>query len=256
MDHPHLVRAVHDDFFAAGADVATTNSYAVLRDRLQPAGLEDQFEALLSQSVELAKAAVKAHGSGQVAGSIGPLKASYRPDLFPALKEAIPVYEEKIAALGGVDFLIAETVASLAHAEAVLAAAGDNPIWIAVTVDDEDGTKLRSGELVADLAPLIAKYIPDSVLANCSAPEAVDQVLPVLRSLDRPFGAYANGFTEITKAFLGERPTVDALSAREDITPERYAGFAERWADGGATIIGGCCEIGPAHIAELKRRLG
>ena len=38
------------------------------------------------------------------------------------------------------------------------------------------------------------------------------------------------------------------------MTPERYADIAEDWVEAGATIIGGCCEIGPAHIAELRRR--
>ena len=61
---------------------------------------------------------------------------------------------------------------------------------------------------------------------------------------------------EITKAFLGEKPTVDALKVREDVTPSRYADFAEGWVEIGATILGGCCEVGPAHIAELKRRFG
>ena len=70
-----------------------------------------------------------------------------------------------------------------------------------------------------------------------------------------PFGAYANGFTQITKAFLKDRPTVDALSARPEMTPSLYADFAMIWVGMGATIVGGCCETTPAHIAELARRL-
>jgi homocysteine S-methyltransferase len=45
------------------------------------------------------------------------------------------------------------------------------------------------------------------------------------------------------------------LSARRDLDPNAYADFADGWATNGATIIGGCCEVGPAHIAELARRL-
>jgi homocysteine S-methyltransferase len=70
-----------------------------------------------------------------------------------------------------------------------------------------------------------------------------------------PFGAYANGFTRITKAFLQDSPTVDALSARPDMTPELYADHVMTWIDMGATLVGGCCETGPAHIAEIARRL-
>jgi S-methylmethionine-dependent homocysteine/selenocysteine methylase len=67
------------------------------------------------------------------------------------------------------------------------------------------------------------------------------------------FGAYANGFTSITALQPGG--TVDSLKARTDLGPSAYADFAQSWAELGATIIGGCCEVGPAHIAELRTRL-
>ncbi|OYV33550.1 MAG: hypothetical protein B7Z80_23710 [Rhodospirillales bacterium 20-64-7] len=70
-----------------------------------------------------------------------------------------------------------------------------------------------------------------------------------------PFGAYANGFTHISDAFKKDSPTVAVLEARHDLTPERYAAFAMGWVTKGATIVGGCCEVGPAHIAELARSL-
>ena len=77
----------------------------------------------------------------------------------------------------------------------------------------------------------------------------------VIKGCDKPFGAYANGFTEITQSFVQVGATVQDLSARTDLTPHAYAAFAEDWAKMGVTIIGGCCEVGPAHIAELVRRL-
>ena len=71
----------------------------------------------------------------------------------------------------------------------------------------------------------------------------------------RVVGAYANGFTGIAADFNKVGATVDMLSARRDLGPNAYADFADGWAANGATIIGGCCEVGPAHIAELSRRL-
>ena len=50
-------------------------------------------------------------------------------------------------------------------------------------------------------------------------------------------------------------PTVRALSARQDLTPEAFAARAMAWVEAGAGIVGGCCEIGPAHIAALHQRL-
>jgi homocysteine S-methyltransferase len=156
----------------------------------------------------------------------------------------------------GVDLLLAETVASLAHARAVLEGAlqGGKPVWLSVTVDDEDGSRLRSGEAVSDLAPIVAQGA-GAVLANCSAPEAMAAALTVLQGFGLPFGAYANGFQQITKAFLKDSPTVDVLHARPEMTPALYADFALAWVGMGATIIGGCCETTPAHIAEIARRL-
>jgi S-methylmethionine-dependent homocysteine/selenocysteine methylase len=258
MDHPSLLQGVHADYFAAGADIATTNSYAIHRDRLVHEGIEAEFVALMSAALAEAQAARAAHGAGRIAGSIGPLKASYRPDLHPPHAEAVPLYAEIARLLApGVDLIIVETVASLAHARAGLegAAAAGRPVWLAVTLDDEDGTKLRSGEALADLLPVATDGGATAILANCSAPEAMPAGLDILARARLPFGAYANGFQRITKAFLQDRPTVDALLARRDFGPLAYAEHVMGWIAQGATIVGGCCETGPTHIAEIARRL-
>ena len=81
------------------------------------------------------------------------------------------------------------------------------------------------------------------------------QGVPELVGKGFKIGCYANGFTKISSDFAAGQTTVDLLKARQDLTPSAYADFAERWAEMGATIIGGCCEVGPAHISEIKRRL-
>jgi homocysteine S-methyltransferase len=257
IDAPDLVGAIHADYFDAGATVATTNTYAIHRDRLERFGLEHRFEALHRIALSQAAGARDAHGSGRIAGSIGPLVASYRPETHPPRAEAVARYAEVARLLAPhVDLLIAETVASLAHADAVLggAAVTGLPVWLSVTVDDRDGTRLRSDEAVADLAGILGGRA-QAVLANCSSPEAVAQAIPVLAALGLPFGGYANGFQSITADFLKDNPTVDALSARPELTPERYADCVMDWVASGATIVGGCCETGPRHIAEIARRL-
>lgn len=80
MDAPDLVRSVHADYLAAGADVITTNSFVLHRDRLAPFGVEDQFETLHRVACRLAMEARDAHGAGLIAGSLGPNAGSYRPD--------------------------------------------------------------------------------------------------------------------------------------------------------------------------------
>lgn len=251
LDHPGLVAEIHRDYARAGATVATVNSYALHRDRLRGTGLDARFEDLADLALGEAEAV---RGMGRIAGSVGPLVASYRPETHPPHEIAVPLYAEVAKRLASrVDLILCETVASLAHARAVLegARSAGKPVWLSVTVDDEDGGRLRSGEEVLALAELE----PDAWLANCSAPEAMAATLAALKGFDRPFGAYANGFVEITKAYLKDKSTTDALSRRRDMGPTTYARFAMDWIGMGATIVGGCCEIGPAHIAEIAHRL-
>ncbi|NRA31615.1 MAG: homocysteine S-methyltransferase family protein [Parvularculaceae bacterium] len=266
LDNPGLVADVHKAYADVGATVATTNSYAIHRDRLRGADtnhyagtghhlpdIEHQFPELLETAVTEAQAV---RSRSRVAGSIGPLGASYRSDLHPSVEDSIPLYAEIVKTLApSVDLMLFETVASLTAAKACLAAGrqADKPVWLAFTVSDEDGTRLRSGEPLADAAE-IAKGA-DAALVNCSIPEVIPAALDVLAAAGVPTGAYANGFEKIAQAFIDGGSTVEALSARQDLSPEAYAAHAMRWLDHGATIIGGCCEVGPAHIAELHRRL-
>ena len=257
MDDPDLVRAVHADYLDAGADVITTNSYVLHRDRLAPFGVEDRFEELHSLACRLAVEARDAHGTGLVAGSLGPNARSYRPDLALPEDQAVEAFAE-IARLQVpyVDLLLCETMSSIEQARgAVLGALTVGlPVWLAVTVDDDDGTRLRSGQEISLVVELCNAMSLDTVLVNCSIPEAVDKAVGALTGCGLRVGAYANGFTRINEAFLEPGATVDLLQKRKDLDPEAYAGFAADWVTRGVGIVGGCCEVGPSHIALLAKR--
>jgi homocysteine S-methyltransferase len=94
----------------------------------------------------------------------------------------------------------------------------------------------------------------EAVLANCSSPEAVGAAMPALAATGLPFGGYANGFAPFDEGHA-VGATVESLDARTDLGPQAYADHAMAWVSAGATIVGGCCETGPAHIAALARRL-
>lgn len=258
IDHPGMVRDIHADYFEAGATIATANTYAIHHDRLERFGLDPMFHALHLRALAEAHEARAAHGSGRIAGSFGPLEASYRPDLTPPVTEAAAKYAE-IARLHAphVDLILIETMSSLDLAEGAVigAQAAGVPVWLSVSVDDHDGSRLRSGEPVADLIRVLGAGRVDAVLANCSVPEAMVSALASLAPLGKRFGAYANGFTHISGNFLKDAPTVKELTHRHDLTPEKYADFAMEWVAMGATIVGGCCEVGPAHIRHLRDRL-
>lgn len=254
IDHPGMVRDIHADYFAAGATVATTNTYAIHHDRLDGFEMGHMFHALHLRALAEAHEARAAHGSGRIAGSMGPLSASYRPDLTPPLDVSVPKYAEIARLLAPhVDVILLETMSSVTLAEGAVkgALAAGRPVWLSVSVDDHDGTRLRSGEPLSDLKRLVDSYPIAAMLANCSVPESMAAALAELKTLGLPFGAYANGFTHISGNFLKNAPTVKELTHRHDLTPEKYADFAMAWVGMGATIIGGCCEVGPAHIRHL-----
>ncbi|MFK7838443.1 MAG: homocysteine S-methyltransferase family protein [Sulfitobacter sp.] len=253
IDHPGMVAGVHRDFADAGATIATANSYAIHRDRLEGTGFEDRFSDLHA----LALAEARNSGAARIAASIGPLGASYQADIHPEVAVAAKLYAEVAAQWQGkCDLIICETVVSVRHAESLLAGLEglDVPIWMAFSVTDQDGTQLRSGEPLADAVAVAAPHV-QAVLINCTTPEVIPAGLDVLAKAGLPYGAYANGFERITEGFLGDKPTVDALRMRWDFTPEAYAEHALKWVDAGATIVGGCCEVSPAHIAEIANRL-
>jgi len=257
MDHPESVQAVHAEYFRRGATIATTNTYAIHRSRLVREGLEDQLEVLVETAVSQARAA-RPDTHARIAGALGPLLASYRPDLNPDPVDAAEKFAELVGLMeSGVDLFLIETVSSVLEAEGAMRATATSakPVWLALSVMDEDGTRLRSGEWLSDIAPLVEQYRPDAVLINCSRPEAVPAALQILAGMGLPFGAYANGFTHISSGFLEDAPTVDSLDQRQDLGPDAYAEHVMEWIAQGATIVGGCCEIGPDHIEVLSKKL-
>ena len=258
LKDPNMVSDIHSAYFEAGATIATTNSYTILRDRLKHFALEHEVHNLWNSSVAAACKARDKFGSGRIAGSIGPLVASYRPDICPPVEEASSIYKEKVESIAPmVDILLVETVCSLKQAEGVLAATDNSnkPVWISFSVDDNDGTRLRSGENLEDVKAVINNHFVEAVLINCSPPEVVGNALSILSKMGLAFGAYANGFSKISSEFLKTRPTVDALTARKDLGPEEYSNFVTNWIRNGASIVGGCCEIGPTHISTIAQKI-
>ena len=258
LDHPGMVRDIHADYFAAGATIATTNTYAIHHDRLQHFDLDNQFETLHLTALSQATEARTAHGSGRIAGSMGPLIATYRPEVTLPLDVAAPKYTEIAALIGPhVDIILIETMSSVLQAEGALKGAqmSGKPVWLSVSVNDHDGRILRSDEPIADLGRIIDVYRPEAVLVNCSVPEAMAAALTEVAKFGLPYGAYANGFTHISGNFLEDAATVASLTHRHDLTPEKYTDFAMGWVAQGATIVGGCCEVGPAHIRHLRAAL-
>lgn len=257
LDEPHLVTAAHRDFIDAGARVITVNTYSATPQRLTRDSDPNLLESLHAAALSAAHEACSESGREVlIAGCLPPLVASYRPDVAPDYTTCLSDYRRMVETqAGGVDLFICETMSLVREARAATIAAAEShlPVWTAFTVDDGDGTRLRSGELLADAAREVVDAGAERVLVNCAMPEAVTTAMGELAGLGVPFGGYANGFTSV--APLQPGGTVDSLEARKDLDPAAYAEHVLGWVEQGATIVGGCCEVGPAHIAALGERL-
>ena len=259
FDFPDAVQAIHEDYILAGADVITTNSYACIRNNFEPEGLLDRLGEMNRLAAELAQRARDKLGKPVlIAGSMGPQRGSYRPDLVGSFEETEALYREQAEFLAPqVDFFICETLSCLLEAKAAVTAAASTgkPFWLSWSIEESGAAKLRSGESVQNAWKDIADSGVSAVLLNCSPPEAIDKALPELVAIsDVPVGAYANAFTPIPEKwdFHGNE---SIPPSRTDVTPEVYLDHARGWKAAGARIIGGCCEVGPAHIVKLNQGL-
>ena len=255
-ERPDLVEDAHADFLAAGADVITLASYSVTPSRLAQSGREDEFGALQQAAAAAAgRARLRVKPGARIAGCIPPLPGSYRPEDRSGGDAMRREYEGIVRAqMDAVDLFLCETLASVEEARLATrsAVAAGRPVWTALTVDEADGRVLRSGEPLVEAADAAVAEGAEAVLVNCSPPEVTGTALGSLLGRYPVVGAYANAFTSV--AALKVTGTVDALEALDDLDAVSYADAVMAWAQAGATILGGCCEITPAHIAEIERR--
>jgi S-methylmethionine-dependent homocysteine/selenocysteine methylase len=258
IDEPDLVRDLHADFIAAGARVITINTYSATPERLAREGVPELFEPLQRRGIDLALAARDQGGEADVviAGCLSPLFGSYAPALTISFRETLDLYRRIVEQQAPfVDLFLCETMASAEEARAAVMAASESgkPVWVSWTLSDDGGTRLRSGESLTQAVAALDGLSVSARLVNCCRPEVVSAAMPDLVALGGPVGAYANGFTAVEA--LKHGGTVDVLHARHDLGPASYADFATGWARSGAAIVGGCCEVGPEHIAALRDRL-
>lgn len=263
IEGPEWVVQAHRNFIEAGAEVITTNSYAVVPFHIG----EERFAAeafdLANTAGRLARAAADgAADAVLVAGSLPPLFGSYLPELFDEA-DAHRIIDPLMAGMDSyVDVWLGETLGSIAEAHAVRAAldrsgADRRPLWIAYTLADSAIGVLRSGEPVADAVRAAVDLGATAVLFNCCQAESISAALESTANIATPgvrFGGYANRFVT---AHSDSGQANEQLSAfRDDLGPADYARSVKRWIDLGATIVGGCCGMGPDHIAEIARLVG
>jgi homocysteine S-methyltransferase len=255
VEAPREVTAVHTAFFRAGAMIATTASYQASFDGFADSGINrDDTVRLLRRSVELAKTARDEVGdaSRRVAASVGPYGAAladgseYRGRYGLGVAQLEDWHRPRLEVLAdaGADVLALETIPDVDEAEALvnLVQSLGVPAWLSYTID---GTRTRAGQPLAD-AFAVAVGIPEIVAVgvNCCAPDDVLPAIRQARETGKPVIVYPNS---------GERWD---SARRAWVGPSRFsARLAVQWAAVGARVIGGCCRVRPADIAELAAAL-
>ncbi|MDC4723451.1 homocysteine S-methyltransferase family protein [Acinetobacter baumannii] len=259
IEAPETVKEVHLDFINAGAEVITTNNYAVVPFHIGQERFETDGVRLIKVAIEQAKNAVKESGKNvKIAGCLPPLFGSYRADLFQP-EQAKNLAEPIINTLAPeVDFWLAETQSCLKEVETVhtLLPQDGKDYWVSFTLQDEikqEQALLRSGENMQQVADFIKQSNAKAVLFNCCQPEVILQAINEIKGLipeSVQIGAYANAFPPQDESATAN----DGLDEiRKDLDARAYLAFAKQWQQAGASLVGGCCGIGPEHIAELSQ---
>ena len=267
MNSPDIVRQVHEEFIAAGADVVTTNSYALVPFHIGEEGFRKDGPALIALSGRLAREAADAAGRKViVAGSLPPIFGSYEPENFDpsTVQDYLKVLVENLSP--HVDVWLGETLSLIAEGEAVRKAiqAQPKPFWISFTLADDAAQvaggepKLRSGETVRAAAEWAAGSGAQALLFNCAKPEVMKKAVETAsavfaeKGVALKIGVYANAFETDTDDKAANEGLHDT---RGDLTGDVYSRFACDWAEAGATMIGGCCGIGAEHIHRVAGAL-
>jgi len=236
---PELLAHVHADYADAGATLHTANTF-----RTQPRVFGEDWISTLREAVRIAREAVPP--GHQVLGSMAPIEDCYRPDLSPGV--AASAEHRAIASAlheAGCDVILCETFAHAEEARVAAEAAVETglPTWLSLTAGPFGD--LLSPEELGQVAGDAASVGVERILVNCIAANDILRYVEAITPLGLPVGVYANAGREDDGLGWG------ATGPR---AVEAYADLAERWADAGASVIGGCCGTGPPHIRALAKR--
>jgi S-methylmethionine-dependent homocysteine/selenocysteine methylase len=256
---PGLVRAIHVENVAAGANVLTANTFRLhsrnrkredegffLKGKKEGAGRD-----LIALAVGLARdAARESCRPVAVAGSLAPLEDCYRPDLVPEGAELAREHQEMAEALAaaGCDLILVETMNAVRELVAATRAALATGLPVVASMVTDGSGRLLSSEPVEEAvrALLASSPHPDAIGINCVPARLIGGDLARLR-------VAAPGMSLVVYANTGRALDEAKGLFTDPVTPEAYARLAAGWlAGGGIALIGSCCGTTAAHTAALR----
>lgn len=245
LTYPDLIREIHAEYLAAGADVITANTFGANARKLVECG-ELTVDEVVRAAVKLAREA----GAEKVALDVGPTGALLEPLGTLSFDETYAIFAEVVRAgtAAGADFVLIETMSDLLEAKAALLAAKENcvlPVFVTMTFSGDGRTFLGTDPKTA--AVTLSALGADAVGLNCSLgpAEAAPLVREILAYATVPVMVQPNaGLPRI----VGDRTVYD-------VTPAEFVSACADLAAAGVTIFGGCCGTSPAFISGLRAML-
>ncbi len=243
LDQPEMIRQIHADYVAAGAELIETNTFGANPVKLSAYGLEDRTREI---NREAARLAGQVAGEAQVMGAVGPLGIRMEPWGPTATGEAEDYFRAQVEGLleGGVDGFVLETFSDFRELEAAYRAVrrlSDLPVVAQMTIGADGRTTYGTDvdHLAGELDGLGAQVLG----LNCSVGPSIilDSLELFPERTDKPLSAQPNAGLPRT---VGDRKIYMA-------SPEYMAQYARRLIEAGARFVGGCCGTTPEHIKVM-----
>jgi len=263
LSGPQAIVEAHRAYLDAGAECVTSASYQASREGLARRGLsEAEADELMLLSVRLAQRARSEFLADHpdvatrplVAASIGPYGAilhdgsEYRGDYGVTAETLRRFHAPRLALFdrSGADVLAVETIPSFVEARVLagLLESCETPAWVSFSCRDD--AHISDGTPVDEAAALFRDH--PTVLAvglNCTPPQFAPALVRRIR-------AAAPGKAVIAYPNSGETYHAGSNNWSGTVTPGDCGEAMLTWVDAGATIVGGCCRMGPGHIRAMK----
>ena len=242
LSHPEIVRAIHQDYVLAGADIITTNTFQANRTKLKA----DEIKPVIEKAVSIAKSAHPKY----VAYDMGPIGQLLQPMGTLSFETAYDYFKEQavLAEQAGADLIIFETMSDLLETKIGVLAVKENtnlPLFVTMTYQADGRTFVGTNPKTATLT--LQNLGVDVIGVNCSlGPKELGPVVSeILTYAQIPVMVQANAGL----------PEMVAGESVYKITAEEYVAYSKQLLKQGVCVIGGCCGTTPAFIHGLRRAI-
>ena len=243
VTHPEVIRKIHSDYYAAGSNVVSTNTFGANLLKFSP----DELDEIISAAVENAKAAREGFdGERFIALDIGPTGKLLKPYGDLDFEDAVSIFAESVR-LGvkyGVDLIFIETMNDSYETKAALLAAKENsdlPVFVSNAYGSD--SRLMTGASPAAMVAMLEGMGADAIGANCSlGPRQLSAVAEELLE-------YAT-VPVLLKPNAG-LPEIKNGKTVYDVTPEEFGLDVASLVCKGVRICGGCCGTTPEYIKAI-----